>query len=235
MADFPTDPAAARELQVELRRRVRLTPFSGPVSRVAGVDAAFLGNRVVAAAVLLRYPELTVEAQATTTRPVPLPYIPGLLSFREGPAVLAALDRLPAVPDLFLFDGQGIAHPRRLGIAAHLGVLLDRPAIGVAKSRLVGEADEAALGAEKGQWLPLTEDGEVIGGLVRSRTRVRPLYVSPGHRCTVDDAVAWTLACCTRYRLPEPTRSADALAAREKRRLRAEAETPDRPSTQDGP
>jgi len=233
MRDFPTDPAVARELQEELRLRVRLTPFSAPVSRVAGVDAAFLGDRVVAAAVLLRYPELTVEEEATATAPIPLPYVPGLLSFREGPAVLAALDRLAGVPDLFLFDGQGIAHPRRLGIAAHLGVLLDRPAIGVAKSRLVGEADEAALGEEKGQWLPLTDDGEVIGGLVRSRSRVRPLYVSPGHRCTVDDAVAWTLACCTRYRLPEPTRSADALAAREKRRLRAEAETPDRPATQE--
>ncbi|HKL77387.1 MAG TPA: deoxyribonuclease V [Gammaproteobacteria bacterium] len=220
-SDFPTDPAEARAVQEALRGRVRLDPFSGPVARVVGVDAAFLGDHVVAAAVLMRYPELIVEQEATATAPVPLPYIPGLLSFREGPAVLAALERLAAVPDLYLFDGQGIAHPRRLGIAAHLGVLLDRPAIGVAKSRLTGEVDEAALGEDKGEWLPITADDDTIGALVRSRRRVRPLYVSPGHRCTVTDAVAWTLACCTRYRLPEPTRAADALAAREKRRLAA--------------
>ena len=219
--DFPTDPAEARAVQEALRGRVRLAPFSGPVTRVVGVDAAFRGDQVVAAAVLMRYPELSVEQEVTATAPVPLPYIPGLLSFREGPAVLAALERLAAVPDLYLFDGQGIAHPRRLGIAAHLGVLLDRPAIGVAKSRLTGEVDEAALGEDKGEWLPITADRETIGALVRSRRRVRPLYVSPGHRCTVTDAVAWTLACCTRYRLPEPTRAADALAAREKRRLAA--------------
>jgi deoxyribonuclease V len=220
---FPTDPAAARELQTRLARRVQLTPLAGRVARVAGVDAAFLPDRVVAAAVLLSYPELEPLAEGVASAPLTFPYVPGLLSFREGPAILEALGRLPEAPDLFLFDGQGIAHPRRLGIAAHIGVLLDRPAIGVAKSRLVGEADESALPAAKGSRLPLTADHETIGALVRSRDGVRPLYISPGHRVTIDDAVAWTLACCTRYRLPEPTRLADKAAARHKASLRGEA------------
>jgi deoxyribonuclease V len=221
---FPTDPEAARALQERLRRQVRLEPMTAPVQRVAGLDAAFLGERVVAVASLLAYPGLEPLDEAVAVAPLTFPYVPGLLSFREGPAMLAALDRLPAAPDLLLFDGQGIAHPRRLGIAAHLGVLLDRPAIGVAKSRLVGEADEAALGPHKGARVPLTADRETLGAVVRSRDRVRPLYISPGHRVTVEDAVAWTLACCTRYRLPEPTRLADKAAARHKRRLREEGQ-----------
>lgn len=216
---FPADPAEARRLQEDLRGRVRLTPFDGPVRRVAGLDAAFRGDRVVAVAVLLRFPELTVEAESAAERPLEFPYVPGLLSFREGPAALAALDGLPESPDLLLVDGQGIAHPRRLGIASHLGVLRDLPTVGVAKSRLTGEpvprAD--ALGTGRGRWLPLVDGEEVIGALVRSRDRVRPLYVSPGHRCTVAGAVAWTLACGAGYRLPEPTRAADAAAARHKR------------------
>ncbi|HKJ71291.1 MAG TPA: deoxyribonuclease V [Gammaproteobacteria bacterium] len=219
---FPPDAAAARALQQRLAAQVRLAPLTGPVSRVAGVDAAFLADRVVAAVSVHAYPGLEPVAEAVATAPLELPYIPGLLSFREGPAILAALDRLEESPDLLLFDGQGIAHPRRLGIAAHIGVLLDRPAIGVAKSRLAGEADLAALGPAKGERVPLTLDGAVIGAVLRSRQRVRPLYVSPGHRVSVDDAVTWTLACCTRYRLPEPTRLADKAAARAKQRLRAD-------------
>jgi deoxyribonuclease V len=220
---FPTDPAEARALQQTLRQQVLLEPLDREVATVAGVDAAFLADRVVAVACALAYPDLTPLEEVVATAPLAFPYVPGLLSFREGPAVMAALDRLQADPDLLLFDGQGIAHPRRLGIAAHIGVLRDRPAIGVAKSRLVGEADEAALGPDKGARLPLTDHGETLGAVVRSRTRVRPLYVSPGHRVTVDEAVAWTLACCSRYRLPEPTRLADKAAARQKERLRREA------------
>lgn len=218
-AELPTDPEAARRVQEELCGRVRLTPFDGPVQRVAGLDAAFRGDRVVAAAVLLRFPELVVEAESVAERPLEFPYVPGLLSFREGPAALAALDGLPEAPDLLLVDGQGIAHPRRLGIASHVGVLRDLPAVGVAKSRLTGSPVPAAeaLGPSRGRWLPLLDQEEVVGALVRSRDRVRPLYVSPGHRCTVAGAVAWTLACGTGYRLPEPTRAADAAAARHKR------------------
>ncbi len=220
---FPREPAEARALQERLRERVRLVPFSGPVSRVAGVDAAFLPARVVAVAVVLTYPDLTPVEEAVAVLPTAFPYVPGLLSFREGPAMVAALDRISRLPDLLLFDGQGIAHPRRLGIAAHIGVLLDRPTIGVAKSRLVGKADLEGLGAERGSRVPLRDDGEVIGTVVRSRGNVRPLYVSPGHRTTLEDAVDWTLACCTRYRLPEPTRLADRRAARHKRELQGKA------------
>ena len=218
-AGFPADPAAARRVQEDLRARVRLAPFDGPVGWVAGLDAAFREDAVVAVAVLLRFPELTVEAESVAERPLTFPYVPGLLSFREGPAALAALDGLPHAPELLLVDGQGIAHPRRLGIASHLGVLRDLPAIGVAKSRLTGHPvpDAESLGPARGRWLPLVEDGEVVGALVRSRDRVRPLYVSPGHRCTVAGSVAWTLACGAGYRLPEPARAADAGAARHKR------------------
>ncbi|MFB6259360.1 MAG: deoxyribonuclease V [Thiohalorhabdaceae bacterium] len=219
---FPTRPEEARKLQEDLRSRVRLEPLSLSVATVAGVDAAFLSDRVVAVATLLAYPALEVLEEATGLAPLELPYVPGLLSFREGPAVMEALDQLSRTPDLVLFDGQGIAHPRGLGIAAHIGLLRDCPAIGVAKSRLVGEADEAMLGPDKGARVPLVLDNRTVGAVVRSRTRVRPLYVSPGHRVTVDDSVTWTLACCTRYRLPEPTRLADKQAGWQKRRLLGE-------------
>lgn len=219
---FPTRPEEARRLQEELRTRVRLEPLPLPVTAVAGVDAAFLSDRVVAVAILLSYPGLEVLEEATGLAPLDLPYVPGLLSFREGPAVMEALDQLSRAPDLVLFDGQGIAHPRGLGIAAHIGLLRDCPTIGVAKSRLVGEADEAVLALDKGSRVPLALDGQTVGAVVRSRSRVRPLYVSPGHRVTVDEAVTWTLACCTRYRLPEPTRLADKQAGWHKRRLLGE-------------
>ena len=221
---FPSAPAEAKALQERLRQRVRLEPLTGDVRRVAGVDAAFLPGRIVAVAVVLRYPDLALLEEGAAVAPLTFPYVPGLLSFREGSAILAAIARLTHSPDLFLFDGQGIAHPRRLGIASHIGVLLDRPAIGVAKSRLVGEADLDALGPGKGSRLSLRDGDEVIGSVVRSRSKVRPLYVSPGHRTTLEDAVTWTLACCTRYRLPEPTRLADKAAARHKRELRKKDE-----------
>ncbi len=171
--------------------------------------------------VVLRYPELIQVEESVAHQPLRLPYIPGLLSFREGPAILKAWEGLQERPDLILFDGQGIAHPRRLGIASHLGVLLDWPTIGVAKSLLVGRPDPnaEALGPHKGDWLPLVDRHETIGRAVRTRSHVKPVYVSPGHRCTVPEAAAWSLATCTRFRLPEPIRSADARASRHKQGL----------------
>ncbi len=201
-------------------------PLSGPIRRIAGVDAAFTKTRVVAVATLFSYPELERIEEGIGIRPLELPYIPGLLSFREGPAVLEAIGGLRRSPDLLLFDGQGIAHPRRLGIASHLGVLLDRPTVGVGKTRLTGHADEEDLPRGKGASLPLVEDGEVLGALLRSRKGVRPLYVSPGHRVTVTGAAGWTLACCTRYRLPEPVRRADRAAAQQKAGLQAGVRAP---------
>jgi deoxyribonuclease V len=143
---------------------------------------------------------------ATASAKLMFPYIPGLLSFREAPACLAAVRKLKSEPDLFLIDGQGIAHPRRLGLAAHLGLFLDKPTIGCAKSRLIGEFEPP--GIEKGAHSPLRDHDQIIGAVVRTRHNVKPLFISVGHKCRLEDAIRLTLACATRYRLPEPTRLA---------------------------
>jgi deoxyribonuclease V len=145
--------------------------------------------------------------------PVSFPYVPGLLAFREGPIVLAALERLAERPDVLIFDAQGLAHPRRMGLATHLGILLDVPSVGCAKSRLCGKETEP--GEEKGSWTPLLDRGEVIGAVVRTRSRVRPVYVSVGHRVDLETAVSLVLSCATKYRLPEPTRWAHRVAGGE--------------------
>jgi deoxyribonuclease V len=144
-------------------------------------------------------------------QPTVFPYVPGLLSFREVPAVLAALAQLKTEPDVILCDGQGIAHPRRLGIASHLGLLCDRPTVGVAKSRLVGT--HAEVPSDKGTWVPLMDRGEQIGAVLRNRANTKPLYISPGHYTTLETAIDLVLRCTTKYRLPETTRYADRLAS----------------------
>lgn len=209
-------PAQARELQLELAARVERQDRLGPLRRVAGVDVGFEdGGAVTRAAVaVLDFPALTPAAQAVARVPTTFPYVPGLLSFREGPGVLAALEQLEALPDLLLCDGQGIAHPRRLGIASHLGVLLDVPSIGVGKSRLTGWHE--AVGPEKGDWVPLWDrrgGSEVIGAVLRSRRGCLPLYISIGHRISLATAIELVLACTPRYRLPETTRQAHRLAS----------------------
>jgi len=211
--DWNLGPAEAVALQKRLRGHLILEDRLGPVRRVAGVDVGFeAGGQVTrAAVVVLHYPSLQPLHQALVRQPTRFPYVPGLLSFREIPAVLAALGELPEPPDLLLCDGQGIAHPRRLGIAAHLGLLVDIPSIGVAKSRLCGRHGEVP--AEKGGWAPLTDGNEVIGAVLRSRTGVRPLYISPGHRISLPTALDYVMGCLTRYRLPETTRLADRLAS----------------------
>jgi deoxyribonuclease V len=207
-------PAAARSLQDELARQVVLEDRHGEVRAVAGVDAGFedSGRVTRAAVVVLSWPGLEVMGQALARRPTTFPYVPGLLSFRELPAVLAAFEQLETHPDLVLCDGQGIAHPRRFGIACHLGVLLDIPTVGVGKSRLTGSFEEP--GPRKGDRSPLLDDDETIGVVLRTRDRVRPLFVSPGHRVSLATAADWVLRCTTRYRLPEPIRAADRLASR---------------------
>jgi len=206
-------PREAIALQRELATHVTLADRFGEVRTIAGVDVGFeQANTITRAAVaVLAYPSLAPLEYAIAREPTRFPYVPGLLSFREVPAVLAALAQLSAMPDLLLCDGQGIAHPRRLGIASHLGILLDLPAIGVAKSRLVGE--HAEPGEEKGAWQPLIDKGETVGCVLRSRTGVKPLYISPGHRVSLDSARHWVMACLTRYRLPETTRWAHRLAS----------------------
>ena len=206
-------PAEAIAVQQALRPRLTLTDQMGTVQRVAGVDVGFeaAGTVTRAAIAVLRFPGLDLLETAIARRPTTFPYIPGLLSFRELPAVLEALERLREPPDLLLCDGQGIAHPRQFGIACHLGLLTDLPAIGVAKTRLCGIHEEPP--DQRGTWAPLWLKGEPVGAVLRTRPGVKPLYVSPGHRISLTTAIAYVMACCTRYRLPETTRHAHRLAS----------------------
>jgi len=179
---------------------------------VAGLDAHYQPRAGLAwgAAALLAWPDLELVESALACRPLDFPYVPGLLSFREAPAHIAALACLSRRPDLVFVDGQGIAHPRRLGLASHVGVLAGLPTIGVAKSRLIGTFDPP--GPEKGASAPLIDKGETIGTVLRTRTGVRPLFVSVGHRIALDAAVHLVLEAAPRYHLPEPTRLADKLS-----------------------
>jgi deoxyribonuclease V len=210
--------AKARSLQTELASRVRLVDDHPPLRRIAGLDVGFEEDGAVtrAAAVLLDAASLAPLAEVIARQPTRMPYIPGLLSFRELPALLEALQQLPETPDLVFVDGHGIAHPRGLGIAAHLGAVTDLPTIGVAKSILVGVHED--LGPRRGDRVPLHYKGGVIGCVLRSKDKVRPLIISPGHRVSMEAAPGLVLTCCTKYRLPEPTRLADRLASRRDRR-----------------
>lgn len=207
-------PAEAIAIQKCLAPAVIHRDDLGDVRTVAGVDVGFEEDNTVtrAAVAVLRFPDLEPYEHAIARLPTAFPYVPGLLSFREGPAILEALGRLDTTPDLLLFDGQGIAHPRRLGIASHIGVLVDLPSIGVAKSRLTGRP-AGLLDEEKGAWQSLLDGDDVVGALVRTRTNVKPVYVSIGHRVSLDTAVDYVLACTTRYKLPETTRRAHRLAS----------------------
>lgn len=210
---WPTDAAEAIALQKVLAGRVITDDRLGVVRYVAGLDVGpVAGDTEVRAAVaVLRFPDLRMADQAVARRPAVFPYIPGLLSFREVPALLDALDRLGQKPDLLLCDGQGLAHPRRFGLACHLGVLTDIPSIGVAKSLLVGEY--TPVPRQRGAWRPLIHKGEVVGAALRTRTGVAPVYVSIGHRISLDTAIGYVLACAPQFRLPETTRAAHRLAS----------------------
>ncbi len=179
------------------------------------MDVSVKTETARAAIVVLHYPELKPFEAVTADAPLVFPYIPGLLSFREGPAVLAAWSKLQNKPDLLMFDGQGIAHPRGMGIASQMGLWLERPTIGVAKSRLYGR--HAEVGAQRGDRVDLLDKtGNVIGAVLRSREKTNPLYISPGHLMDVERAVEFVLACLAGYRLPEPTRWAHKVAGGEK-------------------
>jgi deoxyribonuclease V len=206
-------PAEARAIQESLRQQVITEDLLGRVETVAGVDVGFedRGATTRAAVVVLSFPQLQLVEQVIASRPTRFPYVPGLLSFREVPAVLDAYEKLQVLPDLLLCDGHGIAHPRRLGIASHLGLLTDLPSIGVAKSRLVGT--HAELSETKGSYIPLFDKGEQIGAVLRTRTAVKPVFVSPGHRVSLATSIEYVMACTPRYRLPETTRWADRIAS----------------------
>lgn len=213
LLDWSFSPEQAIALQQELRSQVIVTDQLGEVRYVAGVDVGFeAGGTITRAAVaVLNLNDLQVCDRAIARRPTTFPYIPGLLSFREMPAVVDALAKLTILPDLILCDGQGIAHPRRLGIACHLGLIINLPTIGVAKSLLVGK--HADLADEKGSYQPLIHKGETIGVALRTRVGTKPVYISPGYRISLDTAIAYVMRCTTKYRLPETTRHAHKLAS----------------------
>jgi deoxyribonuclease V len=210
-------PRQAIRLQQRLADRVRIEPLRQSVHLVAGADVAFSpdGKRCLAGVVVYDLQKQEVVEQVLAWRPVRFPYVPGLLSFREAPAVLAAVRRLRTVPDLFMFDAQGLAHPRRMGLASHVGLLMDRPTVGCAKSRLCGEHGDPAQ--EPGSVSALVDRGEGIGAVLRTRHGVKPVYVSVGHRVMLADAIQAVMACVTRYRLPEPTRLAHIMVTRHRR------------------
>jgi len=214
-------PKRAIAIQKSLAKRVRLVGSLRQLRLAAGTDLAFSpdGTESIAGVVLWDVHDRCVVEQHVVRRPVRFPYVPGLLSFREAPAIAAAIRKLSREPDVFLFDGQGYAHPRRFGLACHVGLWLDRPSIGCAKSILVGECAEPEW--RKGAKTPLMHHGERIGLALRTRDGVKPIYVSIGHRLSLRSATTIVLKCCTQYRLPEPTRLADQLVAKAKREPRS--------------
>lgn len=215
---WPTNAADAIALQKELRGQINTTNDFGELKIIAGVDVSYdiKENTSRAVIVTMRLDELKPLQTIVTDAPTTFPYIPGLLSFREIPVILQALQQLKAKPDLLMVDGQGIAHPRRLGIAAHLGVLTDIPSVGVAKSRLTGTYREP--GQEQGSQSPLMDKNERIGTVLRSKPKTNALFISPGHRVDQETAVKLTLQCLRGYRLPEPTRIADKISKQREKR-----------------
>jgi len=218
--------AEARKIQEELREKWIGEDEFGEIRTVAGLDAAFVltgsqafaaslnrwsvvreANRAIAAVVLYKYPEMQELQRVHAEVRLRFPYVPGFLSFREIPALLAALGKLKQMPDLLFCDGQGYAHPRRMGLATHLGIVLDRPTIGCAKSILIGKHEP--VGKEKGEWAAMMDGEERIGAALRTRAGVKPMYISPGHRISLETAIQLTLAVCDGPRIPRPTRGAD--------------------------
>ena len=207
-------PEEAVRVQADLRDRLILEWDHRAVSTIGGVDISIKTETARAAIIVISYPELTPLEAVVADAPLVFPYIPGLLSFREGPAVLAAWDKLQNRPDFLMFDGQGIAHPRGIGIASQMGLWLERPTIGVAKSRLYGRHEE--VGPERGDRAELLDKNKnVIGTVLRTKEKTNPLYVSPGHLMDVKHSTEFVMACCTSYRLPEPTRWAHKIAGGE--------------------
>jgi deoxyribonuclease V len=228
--EWEMTPKEAVELQKKLRERVRLEPLKRPVETIAGADISFnkFSPVVYAGLVVMRLPSLEVVEEVGVVSETRFPYVPGLLSFRESPSVLEAWSKLKTEPDAVMFDGQGIAHPRRVGIASHVGLILNRPTLGCAKSVLVGKYEEPA--PERGDWTELVDpkNGETVGAALRTKTRTQPIFVSPGHLIDLEGAVQLTLAADGGYRQPEPTRRAHLLvnALRRGERPPSEDETP---------
>lgn len=212
-------PREAVKIQKALRGKLRLgeNRFSGRLRRVGGADISYTrgDDRFFAAVVILEWPSLRTVEEATHAEKVTFPYVPGLLSFREGPPLMRAFEKLKRAPDVVLFDGQGIAHPRGLGLASHMGLLLNVASVGCAKTKLVGEHDE--VGAAAGAYAELFFEGRAVGAVVRTKERVKPIYVSQGHRVGFMQSIRLALSCCRGYRIPEPVRQAHLLVNRMRR------------------
>lgn len=214
---WPKDIKRAKMIQEILTGSVKITPLRKPPEYISGVDAAFLQDKVIAVASLFKYPDIILIEEAYAITEIIFPYIPGLLSFREGPALATAINNLRMKPDVILFDGQGIAHPKGLGIAAHIGVLLDITTIGCAKSKLIGEYREPGL--KKGNWSFLRYKGKIVGAVLRTKDKVNPLFVSPGNKVDLKGSIGIVLTCTQKYRIPEPLRRADIVSKKMKRDL----------------
>ncbi len=215
-------PREAMRLQEKLRERVVLEDRFSDIRFVAGADLAFDPETGMAfsGVIVYRFPELAEVERKAARRKLQFPYVPGLLSFRETPVLLAAFTRLRTEPDLILIDGHGRAHPRRFGMACHIGVLFDKPTIGCAKSLLVGEHTEPA--ARAGATTPLMLNGECVGAVLRTRNNVKPIYVTTGHRVSLESAVKIVVQCLDGFRIPKPTRQADHYVRQLRRKFQAE-------------
>jgi deoxyribonuclease V len=197
----------AKVIQLELKKKIQLRKLNSPIKLVAGADVSYSkkAEMCFAAITVFKFPEMEIVEQKQSVGSINFPYVPGYLTFREAPILLDAFEKLENELDLVLFDGQGIAHPRQMGLAAHLGLVLDLPSIGCAKSLLVGNFDEPE--AIQGSWSELIYQDRIIGAVVRTRDHVKPLFVSPGFKITIDEAIEWVLRACTKYRIPDPIRS----------------------------
>jgi deoxyribonuclease V len=213
---WPDTIEDARTVQSALVQMVRIVPLKRDPRLIAGIDAAFMGDKIFAVACVFEYPGIKLLERTHVVQKVTFPYVPGYLSFREGPAIMDLVKKLKNMPDLIVCDGQGIAHPKKFGLASHIGVLLDIPSIGCAKSRLVGQYSEPGL--QKGNKTVLSYKGEQVGTVLRTRTYVKPIFVSPGHKIDFDNAVRIVLRSTTKYRLPEPTRCADSFSKQVKKK-----------------
>jgi deoxyribonuclease V len=212
---WPENINDAKAIQLALRNKVKIIPLRKEPKFIAGVDASFFEDKVIGVACLYKYPEIIPMEDSFALTEVSFPYIPGFLSFREGHVIIEALNGLKIKPQIILFDGQGIAHPKGMGIAAHIGVILDMPAIGCAKSRLVGEYKDP--GIKRGKWSFLKYNNRTVGAVLRTKDNVKPVFISPGHRIDLKASIEIVLSCLGKYRIPEPLRRADFISKKLKR------------------
>ena len=203
---WEVSPQEAIKIQKDLKSKISLKKSFSKIDKIAGADVSYYQNNMIAGVIIFEFPNLKVIESQFFISPVNFLYIPGLLTFREGPSLLAAFKKIKNEPDIILFDGQGIAHPRRMGIATHLGLFLDKPTIGCAKSRLSGEY--TSVGEEKGDYALLKEGEEILGAVLRTRRKVKPIFISPGHKIDLSNSIEIVLKCTEKYKLPVPVREA---------------------------